>query len=77
MYTHMHAHTHMYMYIHTYTYVYVCMYNTQGEAKVDLQFFVWKIINTNNNTRINSVLCTHECKPTFPPLCMYRHARFQ
>ena len=29
---------------------------TQGGTKVDLQLFVWKIINNNNNTRINSVL---------------------
>ena len=25
----------------------------------------------NNNTRINCVSCTHNCKPTFAPLCMY------
>ena len=23
-----------------------------------------------NNTRINSVLCTHKCKPTFAPPCI-------
>ena len=24
----------------------------------------------NNNTRINSVLCTHNCEPTFAHLCI-------
>ena len=25
------------------------------------------IVGIENNTRINSVLCTHSCKPTFAP----------
>ena len=39
----------------------------QGGAKVGLHLFVWKIIQlTNNNTRINWALCTHNCKPALP-----------
>ena len=44
----------------------------QGGARVGLQLFEWKIIQQliNNNTRINSVLHTHNYKPTFAPHCM-------
>ena len=43
----------------------------QGGAKVGLQF-MQKIIQEliNNNTRIKSVLCTYNYKPTFASLCI-------
>ena len=34
----------------------------QGWTKIGLQLFPWKI---DNNTRLNSVLPSHNCKPTF------------
>ena len=42
---------------------------TQGEAKIDLQFFVWKIIAQflSSNTRMHGAVRTHSCKPAPPP----------
>ena len=51
----------------------ICVYTyLQGGAKIGLQLFIWKIIQKliNNNTRINSVSCTQNCKPTFAPPCV-------
>ena len=42
---------------------------TKDGAKVGLQLVMWEITQQliNNNTRVNSVLHTHNCKPTFVP----------
>ena len=46
--------------------------NILDGTKVGLQLFIWKIIQSliHNNTRINCVSYTHNCKPAFP-LPMY------
>ena len=48
------------------------LFHIQDGAEVGLQLFVWKIIQyLINNTRMNSVPCTHNCKPTFGPRCVF------
>ena len=42
-------------------------FQMQDGANVDLQLFVWENSTIiNNNTSINSILCTHNCKHTSP-----------
>nr|KAF6407125.1 hypothetical protein HJG59_009839 [Molossus molossus] len=45
--------------------LHVYVYTGWGKSR----FTVCKI----NNARINSVLHTYNCKPTFPPLCIVKH----
>ena len=48
---------------------------TQRWTKVGLQWFHAKVCNTriNNDTRINSISCTPNCKSTFAYSCIYIH----
>ena len=54
---------HTYIYTHTYTY--------EGWGKSRFTVVHIESNTINNHTRINCVLCTHNCKPTFATPCGY------